>query len=277
MNAMGLKNSRRGSKRDKEVRLLTAGDVFAIAKVVPARLGAKHTAQLHSDLNRSITIRNQMHGSMQALASSRNLKRLAKLQKGIKLVTSQILEIWSLSGGYNALRESPSSYRESADIFLEESVKHEFGDLLDLFHEAWDPLRFVLAAAEVQGKRQRTRINGKHHAKSIDGVRYIFVEELAEIYQHTFGAQAPVTRDDPWCYFLAEVLCRCEQKRMNESGAFALWQKVKREKKRETLFLWAEPRIRAKDLQVRQIRRLMRSGILRPSRQSLPRSIRSMA
>jgi hypothetical protein len=277
MNAKGLNNSRRAARRDKQVRPLTADDISAIAKVVSAKLSTEQMAKLCTDLNRSIAIRSQWHQSLQALAPSRICEKLKKLQKVVKLVASQMHEIRGPSGGYNALSEMPSLYREAADFALSHSAKNQYGRVLDSFDQVSGPLRCMLADAETQLKQQQAKIGGKHHQKSVDGVRYIFVEEVAQIYAHTFGRRPSLTKGGPWCYFLAEVLSRCEQKRMNEMGAFDLWRKVKRLNLRKTFLSWAEPHLCAKALKDQQIRRLMRSGILRPSRPSLPRRIRSMA
>ena len=243
MNAKRPKNALPSARRDKKLRQLDEMDISDIAESAQIELSANQKEVLRTELNRSIAIRNQMRRSLQALAPSRNLDRSEKLQKGIKLIRSQILEIWSLSGGYNVFSELPSRYRASAEVLLAERVKEEFGELLTLFHQAWSSLSGMLEVAEMHEKQQRTRLNGKHHAKSVDWVRYIFIEEVADIYGRTFERRASMTEGGPWCHFLAEVLGRCERRAMTNAGAFALWRKVRSEGDRKMFLAWAEPRV----------------------------------
>ena len=213
----------------------------------PSKLSAAQVESLRRKLNGSIATRRRRYEGERQLQPSVTRETLKRLRTGARMVTIEIEKIRNLTG-YNAILEE-GRYAESTDVFLEAVSQRAFGELRDFFDQVYAPLCGIGEAAKIAEREQSAQRNGKHRARQIDEARYIFIEEVAETYHDTYGRRATTTEDGPWCGFLAEVLGRCEQRRITPKSARARWLDVKRKEFRKKLFSSAEPIIRARHVE----------------------------
>lgn len=240
MTAKQRTSTHRTSSRRGQLKLLSKK---AVSDLAGDELGAEKLELLRKELNRSITVRTAMDRTLRALQPSKIVETLRSMQSAVEKLTLLMMKIWSYTGRYNAMAEGPSTYRESVEVFLGSIRANEFGGLLALLRQAEQPLSLISEAAALAEKLQLARRKGKQHPRSIDLPRYVFIGEVAEIYQRAFRRRATLTGTGHWCNFLAELLSLCERQEITTAGALKIWRDVKRESKREALFLWAAPRI----------------------------------
>ena len=97
--------------------------------------------------------------------------------------------------------------------------------------EAIDALRLLwLAAAECDAREEQRQeeLGTKNAPRRVDDLRYMFVEELAGVFETMFKTKVSQKAEGPWCSFLAVVLSRCEGKKLTKAGASSLWKQIRR-------------------------------------------------